>query len=74
MSSRYRRTIIPDFPPSLVTVKFILGLPPFPERPIGKEAVERSIFLRRIQAEADEHGDIVMLPASLTFTSRQAYS
>lgn len=59
---RYRRVILPDFPPNLVTVKFILGLPPFPEKPISQEALQRSLFLRDIQQEMDEHGDMVLLP------------
>ncbi|GFZ45356.1 hypothetical protein JCM24511_03082 [Saitozyma sp. JCM 24511] len=58
----YRRVILPDFPPNLVTVKFILGLPPFPEKPISQEALQRSLFLRDIQQEMDEHGDMVLLP------------
>ena len=56
--------ILPDFPPSLVTVKFILGLPPYPEKPISQEALERSRFLREINAEMAEHGDMVMLPVN----------
>lgn len=62
---RYRRVLLLDFPTSLVTVKFILGLPPYPENPISKEAVSRSALLRRVQKEAEEFNDIVILPVSL---------
>ncbi|ORY31443.1 hypothetical protein BCR39DRAFT_526792 [Naematelia encephala] len=58
----YRRVILPDFPPHLVTVKFILGLPPYPEKPISADAISRSQFLRQIHAEMDEFGDMVLLP------------
>lgn len=61
---RYRKVVLPDFPKHLVTVKFILGLPPFPEKPVSQEAMERSAFLREIQKEMDEFGDMVMLPVS----------
>lgn len=57
---------IPDFPSNLVTVKFILGLPPYPAKPISSQAVQRSLFLRAIDAEMAEHGDMVMLPVLRT--------
>jgi hypothetical protein len=59
---RYREVILPDFPKDLVTVKFILGTPPYPEKPISNEAIARSRFLREIQAEMNEHKDMVLLP------------
>jgi hypothetical protein len=62
---RYRKVILPDFPKSLVTVKFILGLPPYPEKPISQEALTRTQFLRTLQAENQEHGDMVILPVSI---------
>ncbi|KAL7422144.1 hypothetical protein Q5752_002787 [Cryptotrichosporon argae] len=58
----YRRTVLPDFPPHLVTVKFILGLPPFPENPLSQEAVARSLLLARLHQENEDHGDLVLLP------------
>ncbi len=54
--------IIPDFPPSLVTVKFILGLPPYPEKPISHEAIDRSKLILTLKAEMAEHEDMVILP------------
>ncbi|WRT67640.1 uncharacterized protein IL334_004612 [Kwoniella shivajii] len=58
----YRRVIIPDFPPDLFTVKFILGIPAYPENPLGPEAVSRSMLMNKIEAEMDRYGDMVMLP------------
>ena len=59
--SRYRQVVLPDFPKHLFTVKFILGTPAYPEKPISSEGVERSKFMREIQAEMKQHGDMVML-------------
>ena len=56
--------ILPDFPPNLVTVKFILGLPPYPTSPIKQEAVQRSTYLRELEQENAEQGDMVILPVS----------
>ncbi|WVQ80546.1 hypothetical protein IAT38_002651 [Cryptococcus sp. DSM 104549] len=58
----YRKVIIPDFPPDLVTVKFILGTPAYPENSISSEAVQRSKLLSKVGAEMAEHGDMVILP------------
>ncbi|KAK8858457.1 hypothetical protein IAR55_002684 [Kwoniella newhampshirensis] len=58
----YRRVIIPDFPKDLVTVKFILGTPAYPEKPISQEALDRTKLLTRVREEMSEHGDMVMLP------------
>jgi hypothetical protein len=62
--TRYRQVILPDFPKHLVTVKFILGTPPLPEAPISSEAVSRSVLMTKVNAEMQEHGDMVMLPVS----------
>jgi hypothetical protein len=62
LTGRYRQVILPDFPKHLVTVKFIIGTPPFPEAPFSSEAVERTKLLSRVNAEMQEHGDMVMLP------------
>lgn len=56
--------MLPDIPSHLITVKFILGLPPYPENPVSKEAMERSTTLKQIRAEMDEFGDIVLLDVS----------
>jgi hypothetical protein len=61
---RYRQVIFPDFPKHLVTIKFILGTPAYPEKPIGEEAINRSKLLARVKAEAQEHSDMVILPVS----------
>ena len=53
--------IIPDFPKHLVTIKFILGLPPIPEKSTSKERKARPKLLREVQAEMDQHEDMVML-------------
>ncbi|RXK41661.1 hypothetical protein M231_01161 [Tremella mesenterica] len=57
----YRKVIIPDFPPELVTIKFILGTPAIPENPVGTEAVARSAALLRVKQEMKDHNDMVML-------------
>lgn len=57
--------MLPDVPAHLITVKFILGLPPYPENPVSKEAMERSATLRQVQEEMDEFGDMVLLDVSL---------
>ena len=59
--ARYRQVVLPDFPKHLFTVKFILGTPAYPEKPISSEGVERSKFMREIQSEMKEHGDMIML-------------
>ena len=61
---RYRQVILPDFPKHLVTIKFILGTPPLPEKPISSEAVSRTVLMNKVNAEMQEFGDMVMLPAS----------
>ena len=66
--NRYRRVIIPDFPKHLVTIKFILGTPAYPEKPISQEAIDRSKLLREVEAEMEEFGDMVMLPVCCLFT------
>ncbi|KIR36347.1 hypothetical protein I352_01295 [Cryptococcus deuterogattii MMRL2647] len=58
----YRETIIPDFPPELVTVKFILGLPPYPEQSSSSELSKRAKLLKDVNKEMKKHGDMVMLP------------
>ncbi|ODO01524.1 hypothetical protein I350_06344 [Cryptococcus amylolentus CBS 6273] len=58
----YRKEIIPDFPEDLVTVKFILGTPPFPNATTGPEIEKRDALLRDVRQEMKEHGDMVMLP------------
>ncbi|WWC88817.1 uncharacterized protein L201_003730 [Kwoniella dendrophila CBS 6074] len=58
----YRKVVIPDFPKEQFTVKFILGTPPYPQEPISEEAINRSRYLKKIRAEMDEFGDMVMLP------------
>ncbi|OCF31309.1 hypothetical protein I316_07095 [Kwoniella heveanensis BCC8398] len=58
----YREVILPDFPPDMFTVKFILGTPAYPENPVSQEAVARSMLLSKVEAEMEEHGDMVMLP------------
>lgn len=70
---------MPDFPKDLVTVKFILGTPPLPEKPISSEAVTRSKLMAKVGAEMQEHGDMVMLPVrgfldNLTTEFRAFYS
>lgn len=66
----YRKVYFPDFPPSLVTTKFILGTPPYPARPVGQEAAARSLLLRELDKEQAEHGDMVMLPVRLRAARR----
>ncbi len=56
----------------MVTVKFILGLPPFPENPISQEAMDRSKLLAELNAENREHGDLVILPVSLCFRRNES--
>jgi hypothetical protein len=56
--------ILPDFPKHLVTVKFILGTPPLPEKPISSEAVARTVLMREVEREMQEFGDMVVLPVS----------
>lgn len=64
VTGRYRETIIPDFPPELVTVKFILGTPPYPEPSSSSEVSKRTKLLKDVKKEMKEHGDMVMLPVS----------
>lgn len=59
---RYRKVILPDFPKHLVTVKFILGTPALPEKPISSEAIARTKLMNKVSAEMQENGDMVMLP------------
>ena len=59
--------ILPEFPPNLVTIKFILGLPPLTEEPFDLEidnGTVREMFLEEVEAEMEEHGDMVMLPVN----------
>lgn len=58
---RYRRVILPDFPSNLVTVKFILGTPGFPDKTAPQEGTDRATLLRSVRKEMKEHGDMVML-------------
>ncbi|WVW84505.1 hypothetical protein I302_106539 [Kwoniella bestiolae CBS 10118] len=58
----YRQVVIPDFPSDQFTIKFILGTPPFPENPIGQEAIARTVLMNKVEAEMREFGDMVMLP------------
>lgn len=66
-TDRYRETIIPDFPPELVTVKFILGTPPYPEQSSISERSKRTKLLKDVSKEMKEHGDMVMLPVSCPY-------
>lgn len=61
---RYREIILPDYPKHLVTIKFILGTPPLPAKPLSSEGVERSKLMGKVNQEMAEHGDMVMLPVS----------
>jgi hypothetical protein len=63
-NGRYREIILPDFPKHLVTIKFILGTPPLPEKPLSSEAVSRTVLMGKVNQEMAEHGDMVMLPVS----------
>ncbi|KAK4685512.1 hypothetical protein P7C73_g4640, partial [Tremellales sp. Uapishka_1] len=58
----YRRVILPDFPKHLVTVKFILGIPPFPESTLSQATIDRALLIRKVDEEMKEFGDIVVLP------------
>jgi hypothetical protein len=66
---RYREIILPDFPKHLVTIKFILGTPALPEKPISSEAVARTKLMGKVNQEMAEHGDMVMLPVSYSCLS-----
>jgi hypothetical protein len=61
---RYRQIILPDFPKHLVTIKFILGTPALPEKPLSSEAMARTKLMGEVNAEMAEFGDMVMLPVS----------
>ena len=63
---RYREIILPDYPKHLVTIKFIIGTPPLPAKPLSSEGVERSKLMGKVNQEMTEHGDMVMLPVSHT--------
>ena len=63
-NGRYREIILPDYPKHLVTIKFILGTPPLPEKPLSSEAVARSKLMGKVNQDMAEHGDMVMLPVS----------
>lgn len=59
-----------------MTVKFILGTPAYPDKPISQQGIDRSALLRSVNAEMKEHGDMVMLDVSafgipLTLDDRQ---
>ena len=61
----YRKHYIPQFPPHLVTVKFILGLPPLAgvvRNPAA--AIGRAKVMRMIEEEKEEFGDLVVLDVS----------
>jgi hypothetical protein len=61
----YRTHYIPQFPPHLVTVKFILGLPPLAglvRNPAA--AIGRAKVMRMIEEEKEEFGDLVVLDVS----------
>jgi hypothetical protein len=62
--SSYRQVIFPDFPPNLVTTKFVLGLPPFAMKPFGEEADDRVRILKELHKEMEEHNDMIILPVS----------
>jgi hypothetical protein len=72
--ARYRQIIIPEFPKHLVTTKFILGTPQLPEKPISTEAVSRTVLMNKVNAEMQEHGDMVMLPVSHRRHCRGSFS
>lgn len=66
---RYRNFILPEFPPELVTVKFILGRPPTPT----KGGSWKDLLNFNFEVEQAQYGDMVMLDVSfstLTLTSR----
>ena len=68
---RYRQEILPDFPPNLVTVKFILGTPaPVPRTQISETAA-RALLLRDVAKEMREHDDMVMLDVSFSLLECQ---
>lgn len=60
---RYRDLIIPDFPTSLITIKFIVGLPPLSSNPILSTPPSQ-VFLS-IRAEQEKYGDMIILPVSI---------
>lgn len=60
----YRKTYIPHFPPHLVTIKFILGLPAPVEHYNPAAAIARAKVMRAIEEESEKEGDMVILDVS----------
>ncbi|WVO15803.1 hypothetical protein L204_103465 [Cryptococcus depauperatus] len=58
----YREVIFPDFPPDLVTIKFILGAPSLHTKSTGPANYDDSRLMHNLEREIEGYGDIVILP------------